>query len=122
MTAFPWICIRLRNVSSDETRRATASPHRMPVYARTSQLPTIELDLRAELPHTIASSVLCSALLNAYGHSSSVDVSACGVPTGLDSDEPRWRRKMENATMLPTARNSDCQFCSVRFQKSGDAT
>ncbi len=22
--------------------------------------------------------------------------------------------------MLPTARNSDCQFCSVRFQKSGE--
>src|SRR6478752_7569096 len=28
---------------------------------------------------------------------------------------------MDSTTMLPTARNSDCQFCRVRFQKSAEA-
>src|SRR3954469_20226743 len=42
----------------------------------------------------------------------------CGAPTGLDSGEPRWRRKTAKTANEPTARNSDCQFCSVRSQKS----
>ena len=54
--------------------------------------------------------------------SGSTLVASCGAPTGLDSDDPRWRRYIESAIMLPTARNSDCQFCSVRFQKSAPRT
>jgi hypothetical protein len=46
-------------------------------------------------------------------------VVACGSPTGFDSGEPRWRRYTANTAIEPTARNSDCQFCRVRFQKSG---
>ena len=49
-------------------------------------------------------------------------VSACGAPTGFDSGEPRWRRKTERIAIDPIARNSDCQFCSVRFQKSAVVT
>ena len=48
----------------------------------------------------------------------SAPVVACGSPTGLDSGEPRWRSQIENRTIDATARNSDCQFCSVRFQNS----
>lgn len=44
------------------------------------------------------------------------------APTGLDSGEPRWRRSMLNTAIDPTARNSDCQFCSVLAQKSGPRT
>src|SRR4051812_39219034 len=47
-------------------------------------------------------------------------VTPCSAPTGLDSGEPRWRRYTLNTAMEPMARNSDCQFCSVRFQKSAD--
>jgi hypothetical protein len=39
-----------------------------------------------------------------------VPVSLCGVSTGLDSGDPRCRRKIENTTMLAIARNSLCQF------------
>lgn len=49
-------------------------------------------------------------------------VSACGAPTGFDSGEPRWRRKTERIAIDPIARNSDCQFCNVRFQKSDVVT
>src|SRR5437660_5718730 len=48
-----------------------------------------------------------------------LDVSGCGAPTCLDSEEPRWRRYTAKIAMDPTASNSDCQFCRVRFQKSG---
>jgi hypothetical protein len=44
-------------------------------------------------------------------------VASCGAPTGFDSGEPRWRRKMAKVTNEPTARNSDCQFWSVASQK-----
>lgn len=44
------------------------------------------------------------------------------MPTGLDSAEPRCRKKIEKATIEPTASSSDCQFCSVRFQKSAEST
>ena len=52
------------------------------------------------------------------GIQASTPVASCGAPTGLDSGEPRWRRKIDSTAIEPTARNSDCQFCSVRFQKS----
>ena len=45
-----------------------------------------------------------------------------GAPTGFDWVEPRWRRKTVIATKEPTARNSDCQFSRVAFQKSADPT
>jgi hypothetical protein len=45
-------------------------------------------------------------------------VLSCDSPTGLDWAEPRWRSQVEKTTSDATARNSDCQFCSVRFQKS----
>ncbi len=35
---------------------------------------------------------------------------ACGAATGLDSGEPRWRRKMPSTATTKTARNSLCQF------------
>src|SRR5919106_1011666 len=40
-----------------------------------------------------------------------VPVLAWGAATGLDSGEPRWRRKMESTMSAATARNSLCQFC-----------
>jgi len=49
-------------------------------------------------------------------------VSEWGAPTGFDSGEPRWRKYTDRITIDPTARNSDCQFCSVRFQKSDVVT
>ena len=48
----------------------------------------------------------------------STPVEAWAAPTGLDSGEPRWRRYTASTAIDATARNSDCQFCSVRFQKS----
>ena len=45
-------------------------------------------------------------------------VSAWGVYTGFDSAEPRWRRRTENTTMAPTARNSLCQFWNDWDQNS----
>ena len=48
----------------------------------------------------------------------SVLVVACASPTGFDWLDPRWRSQIENRTIDATARNSDCQFCTVRFQKS----
>jgi hypothetical protein len=35
-------------------------------------------------------------------------VDSCGEPTGLDSGDPRSRRKMDSTAIDPTARNSDC--------------
>ena len=46
-------------------------------------------------------------------------VSEWGAPTAFDSGEPRWRRKTAKMAIAPTARNFDCQFWSVRSQKSG---
>ncbi len=37
-----------------------------------------------------------------------------GVPTGLDSRDPRWRRYTEKVAMQATVRGSDCQFCRLR--------
>ena len=37
-------------------------------------------------------------------------VSEWGAATGLDSGEPRWRRKIDSTASVPTARNSLCQF------------
>ncbi len=37
-------------------------------------------------------------------------VSECGANTGLDSAEPRWRRKIVPITMAARDRNSLCQF------------
>ena len=54
------------------------------------------------------------------GSQPSAPVVACGSPTGLDCDEPRCRSHTEKSTMEATARNSDFQFCSVRFQKSDE--
>src|SRR3954470_5313162 len=59
-------------------------------------------------------------MLAAAGRQTSEPVVECGAPTGLDSGEPRWRRKTANTAKEPTARNSDCQFCSVRSQKSDE--
>ena len=53
------------------------------------------------------------------GHPSEA-VEPCASPTGLDWLDPRWRSQIENTTMEATARNSDCQFCTVRLQKSED--
>ena len=47
----------------------------------------------------------------------STPVLSCGAPTGFDSGEPRWRRYTVRTANEPTARNSDCQFCSVPSQK-----
>src|SRR3954454_24972906 len=52
----------------------------------------------------------------------STPVASWEAPTGLDSGDPRSRRKIARAANDPTARNSDCQFCSVRFQKSEEPT
>src|SRR3954451_12540805 len=49
----------------------------------------------------------------------STPVAECAAPTGLDSGDPRWRKKIDSSAIDRIARNSDCQFCSVRFQKSG---
>ena len=49
----------------------------------------------------------------------STDVTWCGTPDGLSTRTSR-RRTIDSATMLPTARNSDYQFCRVRFQKSAE--
>ena len=48
--------------------------------------------------------------------------SSVGPPTGFDSGEPRWRRKIVSTANEPTARNSDCQFCSVASQKVAEPT
>ncbi len=45
-------------------------------------------------------------------------VAPWGAPTGFDSGDPRRRRYTERIAIEPTARNSDCQFCSVRSPKS----
>src|SRR3954469_10308951 len=45
-------------------------------------------------------------------------VASCDAPTGLDSADPRSRRKIDRTPNEATARNSDCQFWSVRSQKS----
>ena len=42
-----------------------------------------------------------------------------GCADGLALREPRWRRYTAKIAMVPTARNSDCQFWSERSQKSG---
>src|SRR5215210_1416929 len=66
---------------------------------------------RPERPQLIAA--------GATGVQPSTPVAECAAPTGLDSGDPRWRRKIDNSAIDRIARNSDCQFCSVRFQKSG---
>src|SRR4051794_1957405 len=48
----------------------------------------------------------------------STPVAWCGAPTGLLCEEPRCRRYTARTAMEPTARNSLCQFCRVRDQKS----
>jgi hypothetical protein len=52
----------------------------------------------------------------------STPVDSCGAPTGLDSVEPRWTSNSDSTNIYSTARNSDCQFCRVRFQKSAEVT
>src|SRR5437868_6954990 len=59
-----------------------------------------------------------AGMLAAAPPQTSEPVVACGAPTGLDSGDPRWRRNTVKRANEPTARNSDCQFCSVRSQKS----
>jgi hypothetical protein len=49
-------------------------------------------------------------------------VASCGVPTGFDSGDPRWRRKIARTMNDPTARNSDCQFWNVDSQKVDEPT
>jgi hypothetical protein len=44
-------------------------------------------------------------------------VSLIAAATGFDSGDPRCRKKMESATMLPMARNSLCQFWNDSNQK-----
>jgi hypothetical protein len=44
-------------------------------------------------------------------------VSWCGLSTGFDSGEPRWRRKIESRTTSAIDRNSLCQFWNDSNQK-----
>src|SRR6266576_6666955 len=49
-------------------------------------------------------------MLAAAGYQPSIPVASSGAPTGLDCDDPRWRRKIAKTENEATARNSDCQF------------